>query len=232
MKDYRMSRSTRMFEIIQILRGAAQPLTALEIGDILEVSKRTVYRDIVTLQSMRVPIAGAAGVGYIMRPGYDLPPISFSEDEIEAISVGLALLRRTGDSGLQNVADRVAGKIRDALPDENKAHINNRALQVSGWNSVPASTIETRLLRQAIREEKKLQLTYEDGEGSRSLRIIYPLAVIYYIDVIVLAAWCELRTDFRHFRVDRFVDIKVLGETFHDEGAVLRDKWHEQFGVS
>ena len=105
-----MSRSARMFEIIQLLRSAPHPLTAADIAETLEVTKRTIYRDVASLQAMRVPIDGAAGIGYIMRPGFDLPPINFDIDEAEAITVGLSLLGRTGDKGLIRAARRAAGQ--------------------------------------------------------------------------------------------------------------------------
>ncbi len=109
-----MARSTRMLDIIQILRNASRPMTAQEVADVLEVTKRTIYRDIASLQSIRVPIEGEAGIGYIMRPGLDLPPINFDTEEAEAITVGLAMIARTGDRGLKQAAARVARKLSDA----------------------------------------------------------------------------------------------------------------------
>ena len=226
-----MSRPTRMFEIIQLLRTAKQPITAQEIGNMLEVSKRTAYRDISALQSMRIPIDGEAGIGYIMRPGFDLPPLAFDSDEVEAIIVGLALLTRTGDTGLQRAAKRVASKIGDSLPDQANSGFNKEALHVSSWNSIPDTAINISKLRQAIRNEEKLRLNYTNANNERSQRIILPLAVIYYIDVIVLTAWCELRTDFRHFRIDRLSKCELTGSFFSGEGNQLRDSWSKQHSL-
>jgi len=226
-----MSRPTRMFEIIQLLRTAKTPVTAEEIGNALEVSKRTAYRDIAALQSMRIPIDGEAGIGYIMRPGFDLPPLAFDSDEVEAIVVGLALLTRTGDSGLQRAAKRVASKIGDSLPDQADSNFANDALHVSSWNSIPETTINISLLRHAIRDEEKLSLSYSNAKKQSTERIILPLAIIYYIDVIVLTAWCELREDFRHFRVDRLSKCDLTGRFFSGEGNQLRDSWSRQHSL-
>jgi len=227
-----MSRTIRMYEIIQLLKRAAGPMTAQAIGDVLEVSKRTAYRDIAALQSMRVPIDGEAGVGYIMRPGFDLPPLAFSSEEIEAIIVGLALLQRSGDTGLQRAAQKVAEKVNDVLPDAAKPHFSNETLHVSGWNAIPSSEIEISCLRRAIREEEKLHLLYINAEKIRTRRDILPLAMIYYVDVIILAAWCELRSDFRHFRIDRLLEFKPAGEYFRGEGGNLRKQWREQHALA
>jgi len=223
-----MSRSLRMYEVIQLLRSASAPMTAQAIGDALEVSKRTAYRDIAALQSMRVPIDGEAGIGYIMRPGFDLPPLAFSSEEIEAIVVGLALLQRTGDTGLQQAAQQVANKINEVISNEDKTQFNTETLHVSGWNTIPSSTIEINRLRRAIRDEEKVKLAYIDVEENQTQRIIWPLAMIYYIDVIILAAWCELRSDFRHFRIDRSQKLQATGEHFCGKGDQLRKTWRTQ----
>ncbi len=222
-----MSRPLRMYEVIQLLRSAAAPMTAQAIGEALGVSKRTAYRDIAALQSMRVPIDGEAGIGYIMRPGFDLPPLAFSSVEIEAIVVGLALLQRTGDTGLQRAAQQVAGKINDVMPDKDKSQLTKDTLHVSGWNAIPFSTIEINCLRRAIRDEEKLHLVYIDAEENQTQRNVQPLAILYYIDAIILVAWCELRSDFRHFRIDRLKGFEPAGEYFNGEGDRLRQTWRE-----
>lgn len=220
-----MARTTRMFEIVQLLRGARQPMTAAAIAGALEVAKRTVYRDIAALQAMRVPVEGAAGVGYVIRPGYDLPPLMFTEEELEAVAVGLALLRRTRDDGLVRAARQVAEKIDAVLPSHVSERLTRQRLLVSGDQSIPDSRVEPRHLRRAIRDEAKLALVYVDGDGRRSERTVWPLSVVYYIDVVVLAAWCELRQDFRHFRIDRIADCTSAGERFKGQGDGLRARW-------
>ena len=227
-----MGQSSRFFEIIQILRHANAPVAAHTLADALEVSKRTIYRDIVSLQAMRVPIDGEAGVGYIMREGFDLPPLMFTAEEVEAIVVGLSLIGRTGDPDLLAAASRVSQKIADVLPDSSGANLERSPLQASHWNAIPNSVADLRLIRKAIREERKLHLRYEDAEGRSTERIVQPIALIYYVDNILLAAWCELRQDFRHFRADRLQDCAVTGETFRGRGEPLRTEWrakHELF---
>lgn len=223
-----MSRTSRMFEIIQMLRRAKSPVTADAMADMLEVTKRTVYRDIAALQAMRVPIDGEAGIGYVMRPGFDLPPLMFASEEVEAIVVGLALLGRTGDAGLLAAAKRVGRKIAQVLPGDMARDFESSPLHASNWSAVPGSRVDPALLRRAIRSEEKLRLVYADGAGKRTRRTVKPLAIVYYIEVVVLAAWCELRGDFRHFRIDRMVGCAATGKWFQGEGERLRAKWREQ----
>ncbi len=223
-----MSRSVRMFEIIQLLRSADAALTASNIASVLEVTKRTIYRDIAALQAMRVPIEGEAGVGYVMRPGFDLPPLMFTVEEVEAIVVGLALLGRTGDAGLQSAAASAGQKIGAVLPGDGEADLKNWPFYASSSHAIPRSRVDLRVLRRAVREEEKVRLTYSNAESTRTQRTVLPLALLYYIEVVVLAAWCELRSDFRHFRVNRIVDCKPIGERFSGEGKLRRAKWQEQ----
>ncbi|MFK7753024.1 MAG: helix-turn-helix transcriptional regulator [Sedimentitalea sp.] len=220
-----MPRSTRLFEIIQILRHADGPVTAHQIATTLEVTKRTIYRDMVALQAMRLPIEGEAGLGYVMRSGFDLPPLMFSQDEIEAIVVGLALLGRTGDLGLQRAAESAAGKISDVLP-----HEAQRAppLHVSRWNTIPNPVFEASAFRRFIREDAVLNITYLDGADRRTTRDIKPLALVYYIDAILLAAWCDLRGGFRHFRIDRITHCTPTGAHFTDTRETLHKQWERE----
>lgn len=225
-----MSRAVRMFEIIQLLRQSRRPLTAAEIGAELEISKRTAYRDIAALQARRVPIEGAAGLGYVLRPGYELPPLTFDAGELEALAVGLALIARTGDLGLKRAAARIAGKLTTALPRAAES-LERPALAVSGWTAVPEAGVELEKLREALRENRALDLAYRDVEGRESRRRVLPLGLVYYVDAVVLAAWCRLRHDFRHFRVDRILDCATSDEDFAERAAALRAKWREQLAL-
>lgn len=188
------------------------------MAEMLEVSTRTVYRDIATLQSMRTPIDGEAGIGYLMRGGYDLPPLNFDAEEIEAIVVGLGLLSRTGDEGLKKAATRVSEKI-DGVRE------NIQSLHVSDWGVNKYSVIEMSEIRRAIRESQKLEINYMAENGEETLRTIQPIAVVYYTEVIVLAAWCELRDNFRHFRIDRILSSDSLDENFRNTSDKLRESW-------
>ncbi|MEM7170749.1 MAG: YafY family protein [Pseudomonadota bacterium] len=225
-----MSRSTRLFEIIQLLRAAARPLTAAQLAETLEVTPRTIYRDMAALQSMRVPVEGEAGIGYIMRPGYDLPPLMFSAEEVEAIVLGLTLLRRTGDHGLQRAARQVSAKIASVLPPDgtyggSDGTLDHWPLYASGWTAVPKSKVNPQHLRQAIRSEQMVRLTYLDLKEQKTQRAVKPLAVLYYVDVVLLMAWCCLRKDFRHFRLDRIESCDTTGENFLGQGKALRQRW-------
>ena len=217
-----MTRSTRMFEIIQLLRRAEQPRTAAQIAEILEVTPRTIYRDIASLQAMRVPIDGAAGVGYIMRPGFDLPPINFDIEEAEAVTVGLAMIVRTGDRGLKEAGRRACRKLEEATELSN-------ALFSSTWGAAEPDSVDMSDLRAAIRQERKLSVSYRDGNGEESRRIIRPFAMVYHSEAIVLAAWCELRNDFRNFRPDRMVSYTLLEDDFAGQGEALRREWMQSY---
>ena len=215
-----MPRSSRMFEIIRALRSATHPMTAAQIAEMLEVTHRTIYRDIATLQSMRVPVEGAAGVGYIMRKGYDLPPLNFDVEEAEAITVGLSMIARTGDKSLQKAARRAATKLAEATP-------LSQTLFSSTWGAEEPYGIDLSENRQAIREEKKLCITYRDADGTETDRTVCPISIIYYSEVIIMPAWCELRNDFRHFRLDRLANHPKIkpGGDFIGKAEALRAKW-------
>jgi predicted DNA-binding transcriptional regulator YafY len=209
-----------MFEIIQLLRSSDKPRTAKWIAEELEVTQRTIYRDIVSLQAMRIPIEGEAGIGYIMRPGFDLPPINFDIEEAEALTVGLSMIARTGDKGLQKAAASAARKLSEAVPQ-------NETLFSSGWAPDEPTAVEMSAIRSAIRQERKLSIDYADVEKNITHRTIQPVALIYYTEALVLAAWCELRKDFRHFRLDRLIRCEILNDAFAEDGQALRQKWAE-----
>ena len=223
-----MDRASRLIDIIQLLRRAKKPLTAGAIAEALEVAKRTIYRDIVALQAMRAPIDGQAGIGYVMRSGFDLAPLTFTSDEVEALVVGLSLIRRTRDEGLLEAARGAARKIAAALPEGAESRIEGETLHVSPWSAAPPTTIELRTVRRAIREEEKLRIRYEDLRQQSTNRTIRPIALVYYVDNAVLAAWCELRDDFRRFRADRIRQCAATGDHFKGEGDALRAAWRAQ----
>ncbi|MEM7271114.1 MAG: YafY family protein [Pseudomonadota bacterium] len=220
-----MRKSSRLFEIIQLLRAASRPMTAAELAETLEVSPRTIYRDIAALQATRTPIEGEAGIGYIIRRSYDLPPMNFDQEEAEALYVGLSMLSRTGDAALQRAAERVCAKI-DAVregPDW---------LQVAPWGAPmddpDKGCVSKADIRAAIREERKVRLVYRDSEEIETSRIVRPIALIYHLDCVLIAAWCELRRDFRHFRADRLYGLELLDERFEGQSQTLREIWGQQ----
>ncbi len=209
-----MRRGDRLFDIIQTLRAAARPVTARMLAERLEVTERTVYRDIATLQARRVPIEGAAGIGYILRHGFELPPLMFTVEEIEAIIVGARLTRRLRDPGLEDAARGVLEKIGAVLPEALRAGAARARFFVSEGSHAELRGINLSDLRRAIRESRKLHIGYADANGQRTQRVIWPLGLAYFVNATVIGAWCELRQDFRHFRAERILDSAVLDTVF------------------
>ena len=226
-----MSRFYRLFEIVQILRAAPRPVTAAELARRLEVTPRTVYRDMAALQARSVPVAGAAGIGYVMGKGFDLPPLAFTAEEADAIAVGLALVRRTGDAGLERAAAGAAAKISAVAPPPHAGGGADASLYASPWGVADEGAVSLADLRQAIADEVKLGLDYGDGAGRLTARTVWPIALVYYAEVAVLAGWCELRQDFRHFRSDRIRACTRLDEPFGRRGRALRAEWRQLHGI-
>lgn len=220
-----MRRADRLFDIIQALRRAAGPLTAAQLAEQLEVTVRTVYRDIASLQASRVPIEGAAGLGYMLRQGFDLPPLMFTRDEIEAILVGARLIKRTGDPGLQAAAEGVLSKLSVALPAHLKDHLDLAPVYVSPAGAVTPQQADLNDIRTAIRDRRKLRLSYVDAEGQATERVVLPLAIAYFVEATLLCGWCELRQGQRNFRLDRIREMALLDDSFADIHARLMAEW-------
>jgi predicted DNA-binding transcriptional regulator YafY len=218
-----MRRADRLFDIIQNLRTAARPVTAAALADKLEVTVRTIYRDIAALQGSRVPIEGAPGLGYVLRRGFDLPPLMFTTEEIDAI--GVRHLRRLHDPKLQEAAESVLGKLSAVVPPPLQSQLVAAPLYVSEGSAPRVTGIDPSQLRNAIRETRKITLVYVDEEGRRTERTIWPIAMAYYVDVTLVGAWCELRNDFRHFCVDRILTSQVLDERFPADSGRLAAEW-------
>ncbi|GAA4182435.1 helix-turn-helix transcriptional regulator [Shinella granuli] len=220
-----MRKASRLFEIIQILRLARHPITAAEIAGRLEVTVRSIYRDIAALQAMRVPVEGERGIGYILRPGFDLPPLMFSIEETEAVVLALALLERTGDAELKAAARRVGDKIAGAVPPPLRQTLSARALHAWGTTPRQPEGIDLATVRRAIRDEETLMIDYRDEYGRGSERTIRPIALIYYSETANIVAWCELREAIRNFRADRVEACETTGRHFRGEGDRLRQLW-------
>lgn len=225
MEMYNMRKASRLFEIIQILRLARRPVTAQTIADMLEVTARSVYRDIAALQTMRVPIEGERGVGYILRPGFNLPPLMFSIEETEAIVLALAMVDRSGDAELRQAAKKVSDKIAASLPEPLSKTLSANALHAWGSIAPAPAGIDLATVRRAVRDEERLDLCYSDEGGVETQRRIRPIAVIYYSETVNIVAWCELRHAIRNFRSDRVLDCAATGSFFKMEGEKLRRLW-------
>jgi len=200
-----MARTDRLFELIQLLRSSRTTRTAANLADELEVSIRTVYRDISLLQSLRVPIEGEAGIGYMMRNGYDLPPLMFNAEELEAITFGLAMIGQRGGRAMNKSALSAMRKIENVLPATVSAPTVPGTVHFS-QDDVRTAHLE--VVRTAIQDSCYLDLVYESADGDVSQRTVLPLALIFFPTATVTAAWCELREDFRHFRIDRILSVK------------------------
>jgi predicted DNA-binding transcriptional regulator YafY len=220
-----MRRADRLFDIIQTLRTTAHPVTAAALADKLEVTVRTVYRDIAALQASRVPIEGAAGLGYVLRRGFDLPPLMFTTEEIDAIAVGARLVRRLRDPKLQAAAESVLGKLTEVVPQALCSHLAGTPYYVSEGSAPAAPGVDLSEVRAAIHDTRKLAIAYVDEDGRRTRRTVWPLAMAYYVDVTLIGAWCELRNDFRHFRIDRILSSQVLDDRFPAESGKLMAEW-------
>jgi predicted DNA-binding transcriptional regulator YafY len=220
-----MRKASRLFEIIQILRPARKPVTAAAIAAQLEVTIRSIYRDIAALQAMRVPIEGERGIGYILRPGFTLPPLMLSIEETEAIVLALALLDRTGDTELRRAAKRVNRKIAAVVPEPLGRTFSADALHAWGTVAPAPDAVDLALVRRAIRDEQKLLISYRDEAGNATQRVIRPIALIYYSQTANIVAWCEMRNAIRNFRADRVSHCEAREDFFPGQGDRLRQVW-------
>jgi predicted DNA-binding transcriptional regulator YafY len=222
-----MRRADRLFQIIQVLRRSRKPLTADAIAAELETSKRTIYRDIATLIGQRVPIRGEAGMGYILERGFDMPPLMLTTDEIEAAVLGAQWVAGHADTVLARAADDLIAKIADTVPERLRPFVLEPASRARpSWQREP-DRIDMARTRAQIHEGKKIALRYRDEHGRGSERTIWPIAIGYHEAVRILAAWCELRKDFRSFRTDRVVDAAYLDDKYPERRDVLRARWRQ-----
>jgi predicted DNA-binding transcriptional regulator YafY len=218
-----MRRADRLFQIIQLLRRR-HVLTAAAIAEDLEVSERTVYRDIADLVRSGVPIAGEAGVGYTLRRGFDLPPLMFIEEEIEALVLGTRVVSSWADEGLAKAAESALARIEAALPDRLKVKVTGSRLFAPGFHVSHAIAGTLAELRKAIDARQKVHLDYTDADGAVTERTVRPLGLFFWGNKWSLTAWCELRSDFRAFRLDRMQAMTAQPETFGPEpGKELDD---------
>jgi len=218
-----MRRADRLFELIQLLRGRKLS-TAQWLAERLEVSLRTVYRDIADLKLQGLPLEGEAGVGYRLRPGFDLAPLMFSAPEAEALVACVRLAKSRLDEGLAREAERGLSKIMAVLPEASRLIAEQVPLYGLSAPLDPVLRLHLAALRDASTRKRKVQMAYTDEGGGTTDRLIRPLGCFFWGAVWTLAAYCELRADFRHFRIDRVRALCVLDEAFADEpGKTLDD---------
>ncbi|MGD1887552.1 MAG: helix-turn-helix transcriptional regulator [Cohaesibacteraceae bacterium] len=211
-----MRRADRLFQIVQLLRGG-RLVTARLLADKLEVSERTIFRDIADLQGSGVPVEGEAGVGYLMRDGYDLPPLMFTRDEIASLVAGARMVRAWGGLSMARAAEEALVKIGAVLPDAKRPTVEATAIFAPSFEFAEAQRETLDLLDRSIDRSEKLTMDYRDAKGDASQRTIRPLGLYFWGKVWTLLAWCELRDDFRGFRVDRIINPLVDGTRFKPE---------------
>ena len=218
-----MRRADRLFQIVQHLRGG-RLVTARKLATWLEVSERTIYRDIADLVSTGVPIDGEAGVGYMMREGFDLPPLMFTRDEIVALVAGARMVRAFGGAAMARAAEEALVKIGAVLPDAEKDRISRIEIHTPMWVVSDADRVTIDLIERSVEKRQVLNLDYRDETGASSLRDVRPLGLWFWGKVWTLIAWCELRGGFRAFRIDRIATVGPTGRVFRPErGKTLAD---------
>ncbi len=220
-----MRRADRLLELLQALRRLRPPVTAAVLARTLEVSARTVYRDIQALRGLGVGIDGEAGFGYLLTDDHALPPLMFTGPEVEALALGLRKVMAIGDEELAHAAENAMTKLTPVLPKPVRTELESGILLAHSYTrqgrlaelakqGAPARMVDPVLIRKAARDERKLEISYRDEQGRGTTRIVWPLAIAYLDTVDLVLAWCELRADFRTFRLDRFQDALITDDSF------------------
>ena len=216
-----MSRAARLLDLIQALRRRRRPVAAARLADELGVSLRTIYRDIEILVAQGAAIEGEVGLGYVLKPGFVLPPLMFNNDEIDALILGLRMVPERGDPDLEQAASNALAKIAAVLPPEMEDTMATNGLLVGPATHAP----HLKLIREALRTEHKLRLRYTDKKDAATDRTVWPVALGFFGTAEVLAAWCEARQDFRHFRLDRITAATPSTERYPTRRRILLADW-------
>jgi predicted DNA-binding transcriptional regulator YafY len=227
-----MSRAQRLLELIQVLRGHRRPVSGAALAEATGVSLRTLYRDIETLKAQGAHIDGEAGVGYVLRPGFMLPPLMFSEDEIEAIVLGSRWVADRTDAPLGAAARAALAKIAAVLPPDLRDSLDASSLLIGPGAPLAAGEAELPLIRRAIRTERKLDIAYDDAKGGTTRRTIWPFALGFFDRARVVVAWCELRAGYRHFRTDRIGTLRLIDKRYPRRRQALLKEWRQLEGIA
>ncbi len=226
-----MSRTARLLDLLQLLRNRSTPITGPALAQELGISIRSLYRDIATLQAQGADVVGEPGLGYVLRPGFTLPPLMFSADEIEAIVLGSRWVAARADDGrLSHSARQALSKITAVLPADLRERAEATNLLVARMGLTPAS-IDAGVIRLAIRNERKLIITYRGPDGRETQRTIWPFLIGFFEQARLVAGWCELRQDYRHFRVDRITGIEATDIRYPRRRAFMLKAWRAQQNV-
>ncbi|KTD36773.1 transcriptional regulator [Legionella nautarum] len=226
-----MSRTERLLDLLQILRRNRYPISGARLAAELGISLRTLYRDIITLQAQGAQIDGEPGVGYRLRPCFMLPPLMFSEEEIEALVLGSRWVAKKTDSRLALSSRNALAKISAVLPEDLRTKLETAGLLVGPGHEIPTGDEEQVLIRKAIRFEQKIEISYIDLKDNETTRIIWPFAVGFFDQVRILAAWCEVRSEFRHFRIDRIKKLTLMNHRYPKRRQILQKEWRELQGI-
>ncbi len=227
-----MSRSERLLDLLQVLRRHRRAVSGRVLADELGISIRTLYRDIASLQAQGADIAGEPGVGYVLRPGFMLPPLMFSEDEIEALVLGSRWVADRADGPLSSAARQALSKIAAVLPPDLRQNLEASALLVGPGAAIVSDSIDLPAIRKAIRAERKLELAYRNGSGAVTRRVIWPFALGYFDHVRIVLGWCETREAFRHFRTDRISHLQVTDSRYPRRRHSLLQEWRQREGIN
>jgi predicted DNA-binding transcriptional regulator YafY len=226
-----LSRAQRLLDLIQLLRQHRRPVTGAMLAQELGISVRTLYRDIDALKAQGALIDGEAGLGYVLRPGFMLPPLMFTEDELEALILGSGWVSQRTDDPLGRAARNALAKIAAVLPNDLQQKRAASALMIGPADINPAPGVDLPILRAAIRGERKLQIAYLGADGKATDRVIWPIALAFFERARIVVAWCELRRDFRHFRTDRITGIRPLEIRYAKRRAALLKEWRTKEGI-
>lgn len=226
-----MSRTGRLFLLMDALRCHRRPVTAARLAAQLGVSERTIYSDVQTLCGLGAPLEGEAGVGYMLKAGFFLPPLMFGADEIEALVLGARWVRRQGDEALAQAASSALAKIAAATPRDLRDDMAETSLWVPLGDVDHASDVHVRPVREAIRYQHRLRMAYRDEKGTESERMVWPFALAFFEGRRLLAAWCEMRTAFRHFRIDRIAAVASTGERYPARRHELLATWRREQNI-
>ena len=222
-----MNRTERLLNLLQILRSYRYPVSGQRLAERLGISIRTLYRDIATLQAQGAEVEGAVGVGYVLKPTFFLPPLMFTETEMQALLLGIRWVSQFGDAPLSNAAGNSLNKILDVLPDKIKNSLNTFSLRVGPPASESLAKEDLSDFRDAIANQNKIEIIYQLEQGKESQLIVWPFTIGYFIDGRILVAWCEKQKDYRHFETTKIIFLKVLDEQYPRSKNSLFREWQK-----
>ncbi|MBI6548251.1 helix-turn-helix transcriptional regulator [Xenorhabdus lircayensis] len=222
-----MSRAQRLLSLMEILRSYRFPVQGKVLAQKLNISLRTLYRDIAALQAQGAIIEGEAGIGYVLRPGFVLPPLMLTQNEIEALALGASWVAKRADPQLKISANSAINKIAAVIPAELKQCLETSSLLVGPASTTVHPSVDIHQIRQAISNRHKITFTYLDLKGNQSERTVWPFALGYFENISIVIGWCELRETLRHFRSDRIIHLKIEKQCYPRSRQSLLKEWRE-----